>query len=119
MKARRWQPSPPVSDADQWSENYEVRGVTIDVQHSTVEAMEHTLADVLERSDPSLPKQVRISALLSALPLFNAAALVEWQQQAAVYPHELAVARVRTYLTFRPSWEQEVLAERNDLLLVA
>jgi len=64
-------------------------------------------------------RSLPISALLSALPLFNTSALVAWQQKATVSPHKLGVAMVRTYLTFRPSWEQEVLAERNDLLLVA
>ncbi len=41
-----------------------------------------------------------------------------WQQQAAAYPHGLAVAMVRTHLRFRPAWEQEQLAERHDVLVL-
>ncbi len=91
-------------------------GVTIDVRHVGVEATERILADVLERCDPSLAKQQHIAALLSALPLSDPSVLTRWQQRAKVYPYELAVAMVRAHLLFRPGWEQEMLAERNDLL---
>jgi hypothetical protein len=80
--------------------------------------IEGILADVLERCDPSLPKQQHIAALLSALPLANPALVTQWQLQAAAYPHELAVAIVREHLRFRPAWEQEQLAERNDVLVL-
>ena len=54
----------------------------------------------------------------SALPLVNPALIAHWQQQAAAYPHELAVAMVRTHLRFRPAWEQEQLAERHEVLVL-
>lgn len=91
-------------------------GVTIDVRHMTVEAIERILVDVLERADPSLAKQRHLATLLCALPLSDPAMLTHWQQQARVYPQELSVAMVRAHLRFRPAWEQEMLAERNDLL---
>jgi hypothetical protein len=100
-----------------WSDAYDVGGVSIDVRHVDVEATHHILTDVLERSDPSLPKQQHIAALLSALPLADSAAvLTHWQQQAQVYPRELSIAMVQAHLLFRPAWEQEKLAERGDLL---
>ncbi len=73
---------------------------------------------MLEHADPSLSKQQRLAALRSALPLFNPTLITGWQQQAAAYPHELAVAMVREHLRFRPAWEQERLAERNDVLVL-
>ena len=101
-----------------WSEQFEIAGVTIDVRHVTVEATERILADTLERADPSLINQQHLAALLTALPLSNPALLIRWQQQARVYPQELSRAMVQTYLRFRPSWEHEMLAERNDLLVL-
>jgi hypothetical protein len=105
-------------EEDGWSEHFEVAGVTIDVRHVTVETTERILADTLERADPSLTKQQHLAALLSALPLSHPSLLTRWQQQARVYPQELSMAMVQTYLCFRPAWEQEMLAERNDLLVL-
>ncbi len=105
-------------NAGGWSEEFEVGGVAIDVRHMTVETTERTLADVLKRADPSLAKQQHLATLLSALPLSGSSVLTRWQQQALVYPHELGVAMVRTHLNFPPRWEQEMLAERNEWLLL-
>ena len=93
-------------------------GVAIDVRHTTVAATEGLLAAVLEHADPRLSKQQRLAALRSALPLVNPTLITRWQQQAAAYPYELAVAMVRTHLRFRPAWEQEQLAERHDVLVL-
>ena len=115
---RRRSRFPSHAEAAGWSEEFEVGGVTIDVRHMTVETTTRLLADVLEHADPSLAKQQYIAALLSALPLSDPAILIHWQQQALVYPHELRVAMVRAHLLFRPGREQEVLAERSDLLVL-
>ncbi len=116
VKGKSWRRFPSDNGADHSSEVYEVDGVTVDVRHSTVEAMERILADVLEHYDPSLLKQQHIAALLSAFPLYNPMLLQHWQRKASVYPHELGVAMVRAHLLFCPAWGQEMLAERNDLL---
>src|SRR5437773_7942427 len=111
-------PSPSHREAAGWSEHYEIEGVPIDVRHTTVAATEGLLAAVLEHADPRLSKQQRLAALRSALPLVNPTLITRWQQQAAAYPYELAVAMVRTHLRFRPAWEQEQLAERHDVLVL-
>jgi hypothetical protein len=113
----RWHPLPSDHEGS-WSEHYDVGGVSIDVRHMTVEATERILADVLGHSDPSLAKQQHLAVLLSALPLANPSLVTQWQQTAAVYPHELSVAMVREHLLFRPGWELEMLAERNDVLVL-
>src|SRR5215469_14054638 len=97
---------------------FELEGVPIDVRHTTVAATEGLLAAVLERADPRLSKQEHLAALCSALPLVNPALITGWQQQVAAYPHQLAVAMVQTHLRFRPAWEQELLAERKDVLVL-
>jgi Polymerase beta, Nucleotidyltransferase/Domain of unknown function (DUF4037) len=115
-RSRRPWPSP--REAAGWSERNVREGVAIDVRHTTVQATEGLLAAVLERADPSLSKQQRLAALRSALPLVNPKLITRWQQQAAAYPHALAVAMVRKHLRFRPAWEQEQLAERHDVLVL-
>ncbi len=100
-----------------WLDTYEVDGIAIDVRHMDVETTRRLLADVLERSDPSLSKQRHLAALLSALPLADSSAvLTDWQSRAKVYPHALSVAIVREHLRFPPAWEQERLAERGEQL---
>lgn len=113
-----WHPLPTDHEGNSWSEHFDVGGVSIDVRHLSSGMIEGILADVLERSDPSIPKQQFLAALLAALPLANPALVTQWQQQAAAYPHNLGVAMVREHLLFRPGWELEMLAERNDLLVL-
>jgi hypothetical protein len=92
--------------------------VAIDVRHTTVAATEGIMAAVLEHADPRLTKQQHLAALRSALPLVNPTLITGWQQQAAAYPHHLAVAMVRKHLRFRPAWEQKQLAERHEVLVL-
>lgn len=113
-----WHSFPPDHGGTSWSEHFDVGGVSIDVRHLTLGMMEGILAAVLSHADPSLPKQQRIAALLLALPLANPTLITHWQQQAAAYPHDLAVAMVRKHLHIRPAWEQEQLAERNEVLVL-
>ena len=115
---RRGSRFPSLKQKGCWSDAYEVGGITLDVRHMLVGTLEHLLADVLEHADPALAKQQCIAALLSALPLSNPLLLARWQQRAAAYPPALGVAMVRAYLTFRPAIEQEMLAERHDLLVL-
>src|SRR5205807_418623 len=117
-RGRRWKLASYNVEEGCWLEQFEVAGVAIDVRHIGIETTERMLADVLEHCDPSLAKQRRIAALLSALPLSDPSVLIQWQQQARVYPRELSVAMVQSHLRFRPAWEQEMLAERNDLLVL-
>jgi predicted nucleotidyltransferase len=99
------------------SESYEVCGLAIDVRHFEVESAERILAEVLEHCDPSLSKQLHLAALLTALPLSDPSAVLNhWQSRATAYPRGLSMAMVRAHLGFRPGWELEMLAERNDLL---
>ena len=111
-------PWPSHREAAGWETRNVRERVSIDVRHTTVKATERIQAAVLERADPSLSKQQRLAALHSALPLVNPTLITRWQQQAAAYPHALAVAMVREHLRFRPAWEQERLAERHEVLVL-
>ncbi len=109
---------PSHREATGWSERFELEGVPIDVRHTTVAATVGLLAAVLERADPRLARQEHLAALGFGLPLVNPTLITGWQQQAAAYPHALAVAMVRTHLRFRPAWEREQLAERHEVLVL-
>ena len=111
-------PWPSFRTAAGWQTRTVRAGVAIDVRHTTVTAIEGILAAVLEHADPRLAWQQHLAALRSALPLVNPPLITGWQQQAAAYPHALAVAMVRAHLRFRPAWEQEQLAERHDVLVL-
>ncbi len=111
-------PWPSHREAAGWETRNVREGVAIDVRHTTVQATEGLLAAVLEHADPRLAKQQRLAALRSALPLVNPRLITQWQQQAAAYPHKLAVAMVREHVRFRPAWEQEQLAERHEVLVL-
>jgi hypothetical protein len=111
-------PSPSPREAAGWSERNARERVAINVRHTTVAATGGLLAAVLERADPRLAKQQHLAALRSALPLVNPTLITRWQQQAAAYPHDLAVAMVRAHLRFRPAWQQEQLAERHEVLVL-
>ena len=111
-------PSPSHREAAGWETRNVRGGVAIDVRHTTVAATEGILAAVLEHADSRLAKQQRLAALRSALPLVNPTLITRWQQQAAAYPHALVIAMVREHLRFRPAWEQEQLAERNEVLVL-
>jgi predicted nucleotidyltransferase len=111
-------PSSSPREAAGWQTRNVRGGVAIDVRHTTVAATEGLLAAVLEHADPRLARQQRLAALRSALPLVNPALIIRWQQQAAAYPHAMAVAMIQKHLRFRPAWEQEQLAERHEVLVL-
>jgi hypothetical protein len=50
-----------------WREAFEVAGVAIDVQQTTVTSFEGILADVLDRASSSLPRQQLLATLRSAV----------------------------------------------------
>jgi len=99
-----------------WSEDYLVRGVKIDVSHRTVETTARILADVVDRYETTVSKQNLVSAVLHGKPLAGASLLDEWRAKAARYPDGLARSMVREHLGFGPHWWLEMLAERKDLL---
>jgi hypothetical protein len=98
-----------------WDEEYEVTGLKIDVQHMTVESVEHVLTDVTERFDPAVPKQVLVGTLRHAIPLAGTELVERWRARTA-YPDGLALATVRAHLAFGPQSYLEMLAARDDWL---
>jgi hypothetical protein len=101
---------------EEWTEDYAVHTVKIDVVHRTYASTERHLADVTQRCDIALPKQGLICAIQHMVPLHGATTLERWQARTAIYPDELARAMVAAHLMFGPHAFLELLAERNDFL---
>lgn len=102
--------------SEEWSEEYEVRGVKVDGIHQTVAAVERLLTDVLEGYDSALPKQVVVGAIHHAIPLYGHSLIEDWQAKTSAYPDALAEAVVQEFLSFGPAAWVEMLAEREDIL---
>jgi predicted nucleotidyltransferase len=109
---------PRDGDAGEWAEDYAVHDVKIDVSHHTVESLERRLDDVVVRCDPDLARQELASAIRHAVPLHGEEHLRRWQAGIERYPDGLARAMVRQHLRFKPHWAGEMLAERDDFLVV-
>lgn len=106
-------------EAGKWIDYFYVGGVKIELSHVLVTVMEAYLADVVDRGDSSLPKQVLISAVHDALPLSGSTLIKQWQVKTATYPDELVEATIRDHLDFGEIWaDREMLVERDDLLLL-
>lgn len=101
---------------DEWSEEFLVQGVKIDVSHRLVRSMESLLEDVIDRYETDVAKQGLISAVEHAVPISGAALLTQWQAKAKPYPPGLAEAMVRDHLMLGPHIWLEMLAERNSVI---
>ncbi len=99
-------------------EEWGLSGVKMDMRNMTVERMNRTLDDVVDRCEPTEYKQKTISAVLHGIPLYNAPLIEGWQAKARRYPDRLAIAMVAANLGIDPWWWVAMLVERGDLPLV-
>ncbi len=100
----------------EWSDEFLVHGVKLDLIHHTVANTDRLIVDVLVRYDTFPPKQHLLSALQHAIPLAGTALLDAWQVRLNHYPDELARGMVRKHLSFGPKLWLEMLAVRRDML---
>ena len=93
-------------------------GLLVEIPHYTVDFMERTLGDVLDRYDTSDAKQSILSVLLSAIPLHGEALIREWRSRVTDYPRGLALAMIAKHAQIDHFWRTEMFPERaNNLLL--
>jgi len=103
-------------ELEEWSEEFLVHGVKLDLIHHTVATTNRLIDDVLVRYDTSASKQHLLSAVQHAIPLAGGDLLEAWQVRLNHYPDELARAMVRRHLRFGPELWLEMLAERGQIL---
>jgi hypothetical protein len=100
----------------EWSEDYLVHDVKIDVSHYMLELLDRHVHDVVDRFDTSLNKQHVLAAIQFALPLYGEALFEAKRQQLASYPDGLRVAMVEEHCRFGPHQWVETLAARGEIV---
>jgi hypothetical protein len=105
-------------DENEWADGFLIAGVKVDTSQFLVSTLDRWLDDVLVRADTEPEYQVRITAIQHGQPLYGAELIERWRAKTAAYPDALAHAMVAEYGSFRPRYVLEMLAARDDLLLL-
>ncbi len=106
----------PLTD-DEWSEDYLVDDVQMDLSHFLVGTIEHYLDDVLLQADTAVLKQLRLAAIQESIPLHGHHLIESWQQCVMIYPDNLMIAMIKKYLLAERLgiwYLRETLVARND-----
>ena len=104
-------------DENEWADGLLVDGVKIDVSGFVTA----TIDDYLDRAldgDTEAELQVRVTALRDGIPLYGHDLIDAWRDRVADYPEALAVAMVESGLDLRSRERLEMLADRDDVLLL-
>jgi predicted nucleotidyltransferase len=105
-------------DENEWADGFFIEGVKIDTSQFLVATIDRWLDDVLERGDIEPEYQVRIAAIRHGQPLYGAALIERWRTKTDVYPRVLTHAMVAECANFRPRKLLEMLAARDDVLVL-
>lgn len=105
-------------DENEWADGFQIGGVKVDTSQFLVSTIERWLDDALVRAEIEPEYQVRITAIHHGQPLYGADLIERWRAKAAAYPAALAHAMLAEYLSFRPRYLLEMLAARDDVLLL-
>lgn len=110
---RLWKREPYPEHHD-LAEEWGYAQLKMDLHHITEAGMDAILRDVTETFNPSLYKQVTLSALQHSRPLYNAPLITAWQARLTPYPNGLRDAMLRQYLHFTQLWFLENMARREE-----
>jgi hypothetical protein len=105
-------------DENEWADGFLIAGVKVDTSQFLVSTIDRWLHDALVRANIEPEYQVRITAIQHGQPLYGSELIEGWRVKTAVYPDALAHAMVAEYSSFRPRYLLEMLAARNDVLLL-
>lgn len=100
----------------EWSEDFMVHEVKIDVSHQTLRMLDQHVHDVIETFDTSLSKQHVLAAMQFALPLYGKEHFETTRQRLTFYPDGLRIAMVHEHCHFGPHQWVEMLAERREIV---
>ncbi len=98
----------------EFAEAFRVRGIEVQIGHSTVARWEETIAAVLAGEEPGSPVHKAMSGTLIAMPVFGAERLAAWQAQIRTYPDVLRLAMVTHHLKFFRVWALVGRLETRD-----
>lgn len=104
-------------DDNEWADGLLVDGVKIDVSGFVTATIDSYLDRVLD-GDTEAELQVRVTALRDGIPLHGHDVIDAWRGRCDEYPEALAVAMVLEGLDLRSRERLEMLAARDDVLLL-
>lgn len=104
----------------EWSENYRLDGADVGVSGFLAEWLTTCIADVVERADPDVLKQMRLAALNDGIVLHGAGVVDEWRARSRLYPDALAAAVATEWLDpdRLGSWHQRYALVARDEVVV-
>ena len=105
-------------DEYEWADGFYIGGVKVDTSQFLIATLDRWLDDVVERADLEVEKQIRITAIQHGRPLYGAELIDRWRARVASYPDALARAMLAEHLAFRPRELLEMLAARDNTLLL-
>jgi len=104
-------------DEHEWADGLAADGVKVDVSGFTTATIEEYLAAALAGdTEPEL--QVRVTAIRDGHPLHGQDLIEQWRRRVEVYPEALAVAMAEEGLSLRSRERLEMLAARDDVVLL-
>lgn len=106
-------------DEYEWADSFYVAGIKVDTSQFLVRTLDQWIDDVLVRADIEVEKQIRITAIQHGQVLYNPAQIERWRAQVAHYPVALQHAMLAEHLWFQPRAVLEMLAARDNALLLA
>lgn len=101
--ARKWTLGDPASGTS-FAEAYDVKGIEVQIGHTTIAAWEETMAEVLVKLNCEPPIQKALEGTLACQALYGKSYIQQWKEQIATYPPALAEAMVKKHLAFFPVW---------------
>jgi predicted nucleotidyltransferase len=104
-------------DEHEWADGLSADGVKVDVSGFTVATIEEYI-DAALAGDTEPELQVRVTAVRDGKPLHGHDVIDGWRRRVEVYPEALAVAMVEEGLALRSRERLEMLAARDDVVLL-
>lgn len=94
-------------------------GILLEVVHYTVDFIERTFVEVLEKHNPDPLKQNLIAGILDGIPQYNHELIERWQQRGRAYPYELALTVVQRHAQIDHFWRWQMwVARQNNLMML-
>ena len=97
------------------SEEFDVKGIRVELSFTTMRSMETRLDDLLERLvDIDTPSQKILSGVQEGLPLHGRELIDGWKTRIAHYPEPMRRAMVQRYWKFFPLWYGSAAMVKRD-----
>lgn len=118
LEANDWILVSAEEDENEWADSFLIDGITVDTSQFLVSTLDDWINKVMVTGDTEPEYQVRITAIQQGIPLHNAPLLDQWRSRTEPYPDVLAHAMVEKGLELWPRGRLEMLAARDDVVLL-